>query len=437
MRWKQTEYSGWGRVLRAEGRVARPERTAQLRAVAPLPALGNLRSYGDAALVNAGDAINMTRMDRLIAFDADTGLLEAEAGITIGEILRIFGPKGWMPAVIPGTGFATLGGCIANDVHGKNHHNAGSFGQHVDSLTLIGIDGKPRRISGKRETKVFETTLGGLGQTGIIAAARIQLVRCAGGEMSVSEKRMHDLDAFIDAFDVSNASYSVGWIDATARGSEAGRGILEEAEFIDGSPFAAAGKTRSVPFNAPSFAMNSLIVKAFNALYTQRIPLDGRTRDRNLADFFFPLDRIHDWNRLYGKKGFHQFQCVVPMEGAAEVLADMLNRIGRSGAASPLAVLKKMGNGRAGPMSFPMEGMTLAVDFPNRVKARDLIADLEDQALAAGGRIYLAKDSLARGRTIRAMYSDFEAFAEVANRVDPERVFETDLVKRLALRGIS
>jgi len=437
MRWKQSEYSGWGRVLRAEGRVARPERGAQLRAVAPLPALGNLRSYGDAALVNAGDAIDMTRMDRLIAFDAETGLLEAEAGITIGEILRIFGPKGWMPTVIPGTGFATLGGCIANDVHGKNHHSAGSFGQHVESLTLIGIDGKPRRISPKREAKVFEATLGGLGQTGVIAAARIQLVRCAGGEMSVSEKRMDDLDAFIDAFERSNASYSVGWIDATARGSEAGRGILEEAEFNDDSPFAPAGKTRSIPFNAPSFAMNSLVVKAFNALYTRRIPVDGRTRDRNLADFFFPLDRIYDWNRLYGKKGFHQFQCVVPMEGAAEVLADMLNRIGRSGAASPLAVLKKMGDGRSGPMSFPMEGMTLAVDFPNREKARDLIADLEDRALAAGGRIYLAKDSLAQGRTIRAMYPDVEAFAEVANRVDPERVFETDLVKRLGLRGTS
>jgi len=437
MRWKQSEYSGWGRVLRAEGRVARPERGAQLRAVAPLPALGNLRSYGDAALVNAGDAIDMTRMDRLIAFDAETGLLEAEAGITIGEILQIFGPKGWMPTVIPGTGFATLGGCIANDVHGKNHHSAGSFGQHVESLTLIGIDGKPRRISPKREARVFEATLGGLGQTGVIAAARIQLVRCAGGEMSVSEKRMDDLDAFIDAFERSNASYSVGWIDATARGSEAGRGILEEAEFNDDSPFAPAGKTRSVPFNAPSFAMNSLVVKAFNALYTRRIPVDGRTRDRNLADFFFPLDRIYDWNRLYGKKGFHQFQCVVPMEGAAEMLADMLNRIGRSGAASPLAVLKKMGDGRSGPMSFPMEGMTLAVDFPNREKARDLIADLEDRALAAGGRIYLAKDSLAQGRTIRAMYPDVEAFAEVANRVDPERVFETDLVKRLGLRGTS
>jgi len=437
MRWKQSEYSGWGRVLRAEGRVARPERGAQLRAVAPLPALGNLRSYGDAALVNAGDAIDMTRMDRLIAFDAETGLLEAEAGITIGEILRIFGPKGWMPTVIPGTGFATLGGCIANDVHGKNHHSAGSFGQHVESLTLIGIDGKPRRISQKREAKVFEATLGGLGQTGVIAAARIQLVRCAGGEMSVSEKRMDDLDAFIDAFERSNASYSVGWIDATARGSEAGRGILEEAEFNDDSPFAPAGKTRSIPFNAPSFAMNSLVVKAFNALYTRRIPVDGRTRDRNLADFFFPLDRIYDWNRLYGKKGFHQFQCVVPMEGAAEVLTDMLNRIGRSGAASPLAVLKKMGDGRIGPMSFPMEGMTLAVDFPNRAKARDLIADLEDRALAAGGRIYLAKDSLAQGRTIRTMYPDVEAFAEVANRVDPERVFETDLVKRLGLRGTS
>lgn len=435
MRWKQIEYSGWGRVLRATGRLARPERSAQLKDIAPLPAFGNFRSYGDAALADGRDAIDMTRMNRFLSFDESTGILEAEAGVTITEILRVFAPKGWMPAVMPGTGFATLGGCIANDVHGKNHHNEGSFGQHVESLTLMGADGKTRRISEKREAKVFAATMGGLGQTGIIVAAKIQLIRCKGGQMSVSDTRIEDLDAFIDAFETSNASYSVGWIDTTAKGKNVGRGILEEAEFIDGSKFSASGKTLSMPFNAPSFAMNWMIVRAFNALYLRRVPLTGRTRLASLLQFYFPLDGLKNWNRLYGKKGFHQFQCVIPIENAPEVLADMLTRIGNSGLASPLAVLKRMGDGRAGPMSFPMEGMTLAVDFPNRELARYLLTELEGLAVAAGGRIYLAKDSLATGDSVKAMYPEHAEFVTTANRVDPEHVFETDLVKRLELRG--
>lgn len=435
MRWKQTEYSGWGRVLQATGRLARPERASQLAEVTPLPAIGNLKSYGDAALVNDADAIDMTRMDRFLSFDETTGILEAEAGVTISEILRVFAPKGWMPAVMPGTGFATLGGCIANDVHGKNHQKVGSFGQHVESIVLIGADGKSRRVSPKREGKVFAATMGGLGQTGIIVSAKIKMIPCAGGQMSVSDTRIDDLDAFIDAFELSTASYSVGWIDAKAQGQNIGRGILEEAEFIDGTKFDASGKTASMPFNAPSFAMSSLVVKAFNALYLRRVPVQGRTRLASLLKFYFPLDSINNWNRLYGKNGFHQFQCVIPMEGAPEVLADMLGRIGKSGLASPLAVLKRMGDGRAGPMSFPMEGMTLAVDFPNKELARYLLAELEAITLAAGGRIYLAKDSLASGEHIKAMYPEHADFAAVANRVDPEHLFETDLVKRLDLRG--
>ncbi len=437
MRWKETEYSGWGGVLRAKGRLARPEKISQLKDLGPLPAIGGRLSYGDTSLVSDGDAIDMTRMDRFLSFDETSGILDVEAGATIGEILRVFGPKGWKPAIVPGTGFATVGGSIANDIHGKNHHVLGSFGQHVESINLIGADGKARRISAKREANVFQATIGGLGQTGIIASARIRLKPCPGGEMEVSETRIEDIDDFIDAFERSVSPYSVGWVDTTAKGDKAGRGILEEGDFVEGSDFANAGKTSTVPFNLPSFAMNQLVVKAFNAVYIRRVPEDGRTRIRAIEDFFFPLDRIHKWNRLYGKKGFYQFQCVVPMDGAAAVIGGMLNKIARSGLASPLAVLKMMGDGKAGMMSFPMAGITLSVDFPNRKQSAFLIKELEEMTLQAKGKIYLAKDALSSPETIRAMYPELEEYSEIINRVDPEGIFATDLVKRLELRGQS
>ena len=436
MRWKETEYSGWGRVLKASGRLARPERRAALKAVlkeGAVPAIGRLRSYGDAALNDGGGALDMGRLDRLISFDETTGDLEAEAGVTIGEIARIFAPRGWLPAVMPGTGFATLGGCIANDVHGKNHR-AGSFGQHVREIALIGASGRLRRITPDSAPDLFRATIGGLGQTGVIQSAVIRMVPVTSTVMEVRESRIDSLGEFLALLEGSNAEYCVGWIDATARGAALGRGILEEAAVSDHASPLPARRARAIPFDAPSFLLSSPVVRLFNRLYLRRVPPEGRQVERVMQDFFFPLDRIHDWNRLYGKAGFHQFQCVLP-EGAAEpALRQMLERVSESGLASPLAVLKRMGPGRGGMMSFPMEGFTLALDFPNRARASALIRDLEVLALEAGGRIYLAKDSLAEPETIAAMYDEREAWAKIVNAADPEARFQTDLVRRLRLR---
>jgi decaprenylphospho-beta-D-ribofuranose 2-oxidase len=438
MRWNEADYAGWGRVLVAKGARARPEKTGEARTLlkdGPAPAIGSRRSYGDACLNSGGRAVEMTRLDRLIAFDAATGVLTAEAGVRIGEVARLFAPRGWCPAVLPGTGFATIGGCIANDVHGKNHHGAGTFGAHVTEIELLGANGRVRRITAEGAPDLFRATVGGLGQTGVILSASIRLMPVASSVMEVQERRMEGLDAFLAALDTSTATFTVGWIDATAKGAALGRGILEEAEIASHVPEIRLAPARSVPLDAPGFALSAPVVRAFNAAYFRRVPEAGRRIDRAMQDFFFPLDRIHDWNRLYGKKGFHQFQCVLPEADAGDILHGMLVKIAASGLASPLAVLKKMGAGRAGMLSFPMEGYTLAVDFRNRPATAPLLRELEKMTLAAGGRIYFAKDALARADSMAAMYDELDAWRGLVNAADPDRAFETDLVRRLGLRG--
>jgi len=438
MRWKTGEYTGWGRVLRASGDMARPEKISELKAIMKAgsgPAIGQLRSYSDGPLNAKGPVINMSRLDRMIGFDPDTGILEAEAGVMIGEIARLFAPKGWALPVMPGTGFVTVGGGIGNDIHGKSHHVAGSFGQHIVSMELMGPTGRVRQITPDGQPELFRATIGGLGQTGVILSAKLQMIRGASGVMDVRENRADSLDEFLAMLEQSTATYSVGWIDAAAKGAGMGRGILEEGEYRENASPVALGKPRSIPRDAPKFLLSSPIVRLFNTAYFKRVPVNGRRHDRSLQDFFFPLDRIYDWNRLYGKPGFHQFQCVVPEGNARESLGRMMERISGSGLASPLAVLKRLGEGRGGMMSFPMAGYTLAIDFPNRSKTAALLSELEEITLSAGGRLYFAKDALMRRDSVAAMYDEAQDFARIANEVDPDRIFETDLVRRLDLRG--
>ncbi len=431
---KSMTYRGWGRVLEATSDVARPERAKALAAdmaEAPAPALGGLRSYGDACLNDGGRAVLMTRMDRLVDLDEESGVLRVEGGARIGDLARLLAPRGWLPPVMPGTGFATVGGAIAMDVHGKNHHNAGSFGQFVESIRLITPKGeKTTRPDTLKE--LFSATIGGLGQTGIVAEASIRLKRAKGDVMMVTERRVADWDEHLALLDGSDATYTVGWIDATATGASLGRGILEEAETGAGL-VPPAKRGRRVPFDAPAFALSSPVVRLFNAAYWRRVPARGRTVVKPIEDFFFPLDKLHDWNRLYGKSGFHQFQCVVPL-AAADTLREMLERIARCGMASPLAVLKRMGPGRGGLMSFPMEGYTLAVDLHAAHRPAKLVAELEAQVAEAGGRIYLAKDSLAAPEAVHAMYPERRKWAGIVAKHDPEGAMVTDLVRRLDLR---
>lgn len=433
MTWNDIEITGWGRARRSRAEVARPERRQPLASLSGEgPAIGMRRSYGDGMQNGGGRLIDMTRLDRLLEFDATTGHLRVEAGAQIGDLARIFAPQGWLPAVMPGTGFATIGGAIANDVHGKNHHTVGSFGQHVAAIRLI-RNGKTRDVTPDKDPDLFRATVGGLGQTGIIAEAVLKLMPTKGDLMMVTERRVADWDEHVELLERSTAPYSVGWIDATATGDRLGRGILEEGETGTGLvPKRGAG--RKVPFDAPHFALSSPVVRLFNAAYWRRVPASGRTVVKPISDFFFPLDRIRDWNRLYGKRGFHQFQCVVPPENV-DRLRDMLAQIADAGIASPLSVLKRMGPGRGGMLSFPMEGFTLAVDFPNRPGAAALIEVLNGMTEAAGGRVYFAKDALLRPERVAGMYPELAAWRAEVARADPEGRMQTDLTRRLKLRG--
>lgn len=437
MRWKEVELTGWGRVLKSATQLARPEKETVLTGIlgdTPCPAVGAGRSYGDAGLVSDGRAIDTSRLDRIIAFDRETGELEAEPGTTIATLLRVLAPLGWMPPVMPGTGFATLGGCIANDVHGKNHHGAGTFGQHVTRIELMLPDGARKAVSPKATPKLFKATVGGLGQTGVILSARITCAPCSSRLIQVDERRAPDLVSFMDMLQASSATYCVGWIDATAKGAALGRGILEEAELTSSNMAPKLKKARKVPIDAPAFALSPPTVRAFNRLYYRRVPETGRGVLRALEDFFFPLDKIHDWNRLYGKRGFHQFQCVLPDATARETLREMLTQISDAGLASPLAVLKRTGPGHAGFLSFPLEGFTLALDFPNSPAAVALVEDLNAMTAAAGGRVYFAKDSTATPEQAAAMYPELADWRAEVAKADPEGAMTTDLVKRLQLR---
>lgn len=440
MRWNEVTYSGWGKVLSSTAKTARPERHAHLADIIIdtqriLP-VGNCRSYGDAPLAAEGNAIRTERLDRMLSFDKETGVLEAEAGIKLGEILRLFSPLGWMPAVLPGTGMTTLGGAIANDIHGKNHHVAGSFGEHVESITIITAEGKARTVSAKKDANLFRATIGGVGQTGLISSAKIKLAPCASTNVAVKESRIENLSDFMNAFETSSATYQVGWIDALASGDSLGRGIFEQAEFAGptvGKP--VSRKAASLPITPPGIAVSAPFVKLFNALYFRRVPSHGRSIERSLSEFFFPLDKVSNWNRLYGKNGFYQFQCVIPDETAKDALTALLSTVSDAGIASPLAVLKRMGSGRAGMMSFPLEGYTLAIDLPNKSETPKLLAELGSITEQYNGRLYLAKDGAATANMIAGMYDELPTFQKAVQKIDPEGKFVSQMSERLGLRG--
>jgi decaprenylphospho-beta-D-ribofuranose 2-oxidase len=439
VRWKETTLAGWGRCAAASSRVARPERQSELDRVladagASLVARGSGKAYGDAAQNGGADVANMLRLDRLLAFDAATGVLECEAGVTFRTLLDIFVPKGFVPPVSPGTSYATVGGALAADVHGKNHDRHGSFGDHVLWFDLLCADGQTRRVLPDAHGDLFAATIGGMGLTGIVRRLAFRLLP-GTGNVRVETQRIDDLDAFFAAFEAARATatFSVGWIDALARGRKLGRGVFETAEFAPAASAVPVPKTVPIPFDFPPFALSRISVGAFNELYWRRAPAAKRSTVRPLDAFFYPLDRLSDWNRLYGKRGFFQFQSVVPDVTAFSATRKMLEAVSAVGTASFLAVLKTLGGPGRGLLSFPLRGVTLALDVPNAPGAAALMAELERLALDAGGRVYLAKDALQAPATFRAGYPKLAAFEECLRRWDPQRRFASDLSRRLGV----
>ncbi|MFI8717295.1 FAD-dependent oxidoreductase [Stenotrophomonas sp. NPDC077464] len=384
---------------------------------------GNGRSYGDSCLNPGGALLMAGGLDRFIAFDPSTGVIRCEAGVTLADIIDIALPQGWFLPVTPGTRYATVGGAIANDVHGKNHHRAGSFGHHVRRLELLRSDGLRIALDGTDRSSLFGATVGGLGLTGLITWAELQLRRVPGPWMETESIRFDSLDAFFTLSRESAADfeYTVAWIDCLATGRQLGRGHFLRGDHARGNPQAAIPSTRprrSIPVVPPVSMVNRLTLRPFNSLYYWRQPARSRRHVAHYQSYFYPLDGINDWNRMYGPAGFLQHQCVLPPATARDATAELLREISRSGRGSFLAVLKEFGTApAAGMLSFPRPGTTLALDFPNT--GPDLFTMLErlDRIVAeAGGAVYPAKDARMSGALFRQAFPAWEAFA---SHIDP------------------
>ena len=442
MKWKDVTLSGWGRNPVASSHACRPERLSTAAAAVKehpsdgLLAYGGGRSYGDAALLENGHVMLTERLDRILDFDADQGALVCEPGVLIRDAQSLLIPNGYSLPAVPGTGYATIGGAVANDIHGKNHDRYGSFGDHVEWLDLLHADGAVRRVSPADDPELFAATIGGLGLTGIIVTVCVRLLPVPSNAVDVTAHRVRDLAHYFALLGEyqDQATYSVGWIDALSRGDRLGRGILETAEPSPDGVETGRARRRRIPIDVPGLVLNRWSISLFNAIYYRRVPSAGRAGRVPLDRFSHPLDAIQDWNRLYGSAGFRQFQCVIPEADGVAGIQRLLEAIAESGAASFLAVLKTMGGEGQGYLSFPMRGFTLALDFPERPATRDVLARLEAITLEHNGRIYLAKDSCLSPEGFARMYPALDKFRQVLKRVDPDGLFTSDMARRLHIR---
>jgi FAD/FMN-containing dehydrogenase len=373
---------------------------------------GNGRSYGDVCLNNEGVLWDTKCLDRFVSFDTATGVLTCEAGILLRDIQRVFVPLGWMLAVTPGTQLITLGGAIANDVHGKNHHVMGSFGDHVIGLRLLRTDGTTIDCGPDDQQKWFRATVGGMGLTGVISQASIQMIRVQGPWLEAERVPFKKLDNFFQLSDLSEEGWehSVSWIDCLNMN---GRGVFMRANHVNGHGGPQPGLSNlRVPLVPPISLVNQLTLRPFNQAYYY---LQTRKHKRTLVhyeSFFHPLDNLHNWNRIYGPRGFYQYQSVVPRSVGNDATASMLQAISRTGTGSFLAVIKTFGNRQpVGMMSFPMPGVTLALDFPNKgAETLALMNSLDEIVRDAGGRIYAAKDARMSRNLFESGYPDLSEF---------------------------
>jgi len=438
--------SGWGRYPVQSCELERPERYAQLHpSDVSVIARGQGRSYGDAALNQTGRVLLTERINRILELDVEQGILRAEAGTTLAEILPVIVPKGWFLPVTPGTKFVSLGGCVASDVHGKNHHHDGAFGDHIVSLELILADGKHVTCSASEQPELFWATVGGMGLTGIIGEVTIKLLPITSAYMKVQNQAADNLEQLFELLSDAERDdrYSVAWIDCLASGDNLGRGVAMFGHHADadhlpprlGEPLTAKpSHHRSMPFDLPGWALNQKTIGMFNNFYFKR---EGGKRKAFLTGYeayFYPLDNLTAWNRLYGKGGFVQYQCVIPDANAFEGIKELLEAISDTKRASFLAVLKRFGAQGSGMLSFPMAGYTLALDLPIRDEGLfNLLNRLDEIVLRHGGRVYLAKDARMSADSFQAMYPRYEEFMSVKHRVDPDNRFSSSMSLRLGM----
>lgn len=405
--------SNWGnipKVVNTEEKIMLWRDQPALFEKLPVLAHGNGRSYGDVALNNNGVVISTTHLNRFMEFDAENGILMCESGCLLSDILSFCVPTGWMLPVVPGTKFITVGGAIANDVHGKNHHKRGTFGFHLKQIAVMRSTGETIQCSLTKNSEFFSATIGGIGLTGLILWAEIQLMPITSSYLSVTTQSFYGIKEFIA---LSNAAektheFTVAWLDCQSSGKNFARGLLMKANFCSDHHFAKkpARQKMTAPFFMPSCLLNSFTMRTFNHLYFYSGAANQSEKIIHYDAFFFPLDAIHHWNKIYGKRGFYQYQCVVPMETGVETIMALLNKIVESKQGSFLSVLKVLGDQPSvGILSFPMPGITLALDFPNQGdKTIQLLNALDTMVIEAKGRVYLAKDARLNAAQFHAYY---------------------------------
>ena len=442
--------SGWGRFPVGESVVATPaDRAGMASALAErrgsgLIARGLGRAYGDSAFVAGGTVVETGRVDRFRGFDPQSGLLDVEAGVSLAEIIAVFLPRGWFLPTTPGTKYVTVGGAVAADVHGKNHHRHGSLGMFVERIDVLVADGTVVGCSRDESAPLFHATLGGMGLTGVILSASLRLVRVETSRVTVDYRRTADLEETLAVFEAGDAGseHSVAWIDCMASGRAMGRSVVMQGSntrLDELSPRARRDplglppkKVKSVPFTPPVGLLNAVSVRVFNEVFYAAH--GNRRRIVDLDSFFYPPDSIRHWNRLYGPHGFIQYQAFFPGKSSLDGLRELLSTIVASGAASFLAVLKRCGPADGAMLSFLEPGHTLALDIPyRRGVIESLCSRLDRILLGHGGRLYLAKDALMDGITFRAMYPRLDEFLAVKRRYDPDGLFASSQSRRLGI----
>lgn len=420
-------YQSWGRYSKVKQNAVRfywrddplPKEAIGDQTYLPF---GNGRSYGDVCLNDRGTLLDCRDLNRFINFDTETGVLRCEAGVLLSEILQLAVPKGWFLPVTPGTQFVTVGGAIANDVHGKNHHRAGTFGCHARQFELLRSDGTRMQCTPDENAEYFRATIGGLGLTGVITWAEIQLRPIRNPYIDQEVIRYRNLEAFFDLAQGSDQSheYTAAWIDCLAKGNELGRGLFirgNHTETIKGKPPKTPSKRLAFPIDPPFALISGLTLKLFNTLYYRKQWSDRVAGPVHYAPFFYPLDAVYGWNRAYGSTGFFQYQCAVPTDAAHEAIREILERIAKAGIGSFLAVLKLFGSRPSpGLLSFPLPGATLALDFPNQgPKTLQLLEELDTVTRSVGGRVNPSKDARMHAKDFQQNYpgwTDMGAFID-------------------------
>ena len=445
MHWRPVELAGWGRTARARVLACGPrdatEATAALAEANGTTILpyGGGRSYGDVALNGAGRALLTGGLNRILEFDAATGAVVCEAGVTFRDLMEAYLPRRYLVPVSPGTAFATIGGAVANDVHGKNHEVAGSFGDHVVWLDLALPSGEVRRVCPRTDPELLAATIGGIGLTGLILRVCFRLQAVPSASVAVEERRIagsRRLHGRVRA--VPGDLDVLGRLDRRhGAGPADGPRHPGDRRVCAGRRGARTGvqRQRKVPFDLPSGVLNPLSIRLFNELYYRRVSAAGRRRTVPIQKFLYPLDALGHWNRIYGRRGFFQFQCVIPDRTAPAGITALLETIARARRGSFLAVLKTLGQGGRGHLSFPERGYTLALDFPRAGPVPALLGELERIALKHDGRVYLAKDALLSAEGFRRDVSAaLASSASVLARVDPDRRLASDMARRLCIR---